>query len=382
MKQNKFTPLMFLSSLGAGGIAIIPFAFLQYTFPHGQGLVKISDLVATNLSAWQSLIFGSLEITMIFFTVVHLLLSIVLFSKLIGFVKGEGYREFIKDPLKNSAILAPFISIVMTMNVFIGPIRFFSPWMASNLQSLMLPALIFWSFLFVLLMRMEVKLLKTSFVEKFEIENISFSWLLHPFALGMLTVTGTGIAAMAVAPNIAHTAAFMSFVSGSMGLFLLLVKTITVFKKHFSSEGLAESHLMPSFLIVVPNITLYAISAFRIGHYLEKQHGFHLDSYFLLVMTVAFAFETWYLIFGLSLLSDYFKREYFKKKFYVSKWGLICPMVAYAVLGSFVYSVFIPSAILYYSVLLVLALVVIVYLDLAIRNLKCAGLIKSEIKCE
>lgn len=39
-----FSPLIFLASLGAGGIAVMPFAFLQYTFSHGPGLVKIADI--------------------------------------------------------------------------------------------------------------------------------------------------------------------------------------------------------------------------------------------------------------------------------------------------------------------------------------------------
>ena len=37
MRSEKFTPLLFLASLGAGGIAVIPFAIMQYTIDHGKG---------------------------------------------------------------------------------------------------------------------------------------------------------------------------------------------------------------------------------------------------------------------------------------------------------------------------------------------------------
>ena len=382
MKEKKFSPLAFLASLGAGGIAVIPFAFLQYTFPHGKGLIKMSDLGQENLCFLKNLLFYSLEGVMIVFTILHLVLSVIFFRKLITFVKDKGYQDFINDPLKNASIMAPFISIVMTMNVFIGPVRFFIPSMAANLQTFMLPALIFWMLIFALLLRMEIKLLKNSFEKGFDVSQITFSWLLHPFALGMLTVTGTGIAALSKSADIAHTAAFLTFISGSMGLFLFLVKIISLFQKHFTAEGLGKKQFLPGFLIVIPNITLYAISAFRIGHYLEKQHSFHLDSYFLLIITIAFAFETWYLLFGLALMKDYFSKHYFKKEFYITQWGLVCPVVAYAVLSSFVYKVFLPSTVFYIISLVFLAIAVFLYIDLLIRHMKCAGLIKGKVECE
>lgn len=380
--MKKFSPLEFLASLGAGGIAIIPFAYLQYTTPNIKGLVKIADISHATQPFWNNLFFHSLEAVMIVFTLLHLAISAVLFVKLYHFVWNADYKEYIMNPLSNAGILAPFISAVMTMNVFIGPIRYLFPVISDNLQSLMLPAFVVWMTIFVLLMRMEIKLLKTAFVQSFDIQKITFGWLLHPFALGMLTVTGTGFAAIAQSSSLAHTAAFFSFISGSMGLFLLALKLISVFQKHFASqEGLGAKHFLPSFLIVIPNITLYAISAFRIGHYLEKHHAMHLDSYFLLVITIAFAFETWYLIFGMTLLKDYFKKHYFKKEFYVTQWGLICPFVAYAVLGSFVISVFVASPIFHILVMIFMVLAITFYVDLLLRHLKCSKVLSGEIEC-
>ncbi|GEM_PF-4440729 len=39
MEQKKFNPLIFLASLGAGGIAVMPFVLMQYTIEHGEGLI-------------------------------------------------------------------------------------------------------------------------------------------------------------------------------------------------------------------------------------------------------------------------------------------------------------------------------------------------------
>jgi len=379
--MKKFSPLLFLASLGAGGISIIPFAFLNYTFDHPKGLVQISHIPHGEVSLLNELFFRSLEGVMIVFVVLHIVLSIIFAIKLVKFLKSKEYPGFISDPLRNSAIMAPFISIAMTMNAMIGPVRYFIPSMADNLQMMMLPALIFWLVIGFFLMRMEIKLLKTSFEQSFDVNKIHFGWLLHPFALAMYTVTGTGIAALAKSPSVAHTAAFTAFVFGSMGTFLLLVKMVAIFKSHFAQDGLPEKQFLPSFLIVIPNITLYAISMFRLGHYFEHQFDAHLHTFLIVTVTVAFAFETWYMLFGLSLLSDYFK-SHFSKEYYPSQWGLVCPVVAYAVLGTFVYKYFVQSPILYAVIIISMIISVVLFFSLLIKHIKCSGENSVKLSCE
>lgn len=244
MKKMNFNPLAFLASLGAGGIAIMPFAFLQYTYSHGSGLIARSQIASSDMvSFW----FLFLEAVMIIFAVLHLVLTIVFTKQLITWLKTKSFKEMLNSPLKNSALLAPFISLAMTMNVFIGPVRFFIPQMAENLQSFMAPALVFWLVIWGFLIWTEVKLLKISFAKGFDVTKISFGWLLHPFALGMVTVVGMGIAAMAQDHIVADTAVFFSLISGSMGIFLLTVKMIMIFKSHFSAEDLPDRQFLPSF---------------------------------------------------------------------------------------------------------------------------------------
>ncbi len=185
----------------------------------------------------------------------------------------------------------------------------------------------------------------------------------------MLTVTGTGLAALSTTSSIAHIAAFISVISGTMGG-LPVVKMITLFKSHFAAKEMPERQFLPSFLIVIPNITLYAINAFRLGHYLEHQHEAKMETYFMVVIVLAFAFETWYLAFGLALLKNYFKKH-FLKEFYVSQWGLVCPVVAYAVLGSFMYKVFISTTALYVLILFVTLVSIILFFTLSLKQIKC-----------
>lgn len=317
---------------------------------------------------------------MIVFALLHIALTMALVRPMFRFVRSAEYADFITDPLRNTAIVAPFISLAMTMNVFIGPVRYFFDSFSANLQSLMLPALVVWLILSALLFRMEIRLLVTSFVKGFDATKLNFGWLLRPFALGMLTVTGTGIAALAKDASVAHAAAFFSFVSGSMGIFLLLVGVVSLFRSQIAASGLPAKQFLPSFLIVIPSVTLYAISLFRIGHYLERQHGMHLDAYFFFVIVGAFAFEVWYLVFGLTLLRGYFRNHYFTGEFSVTQWGLVCPFVAFAVLGSFFFATFLSGPIISFLIVAVMTLSIVLYFDLLFRHARCVGLLRSNGK--
>jgi hypothetical protein len=180
---------------------------------------------------------------------------------------------------------------------------------------------------------------------------------------------------------IANTAAFMSMISGVMGIFLLSIKLIVLFKSHFAAKGLPEKQFLPSFLIVIPNITLFAISAFRFGHFLEHHHAFHMGAYFYMVIGLAFAFEIWYLIFGLFLLADYFKQHHFRE-FYVTQWGLICPLVAFVVLGSFAYDLIAQSPILYVVFVITMVVTISLFFELLYKQIKCSKKNSQELSCE
>lgn len=343
MKNHAFNPLIFLASLGAGGIAVSPFVYFQYTKPHGKGLITLNELLSGNYSSFESSLFFLLMAIMVIFTALHFFLTFKYLGQLFPWLKTRSYKELIGDPLKNSAILAPFISIAMSMNIVIAVIRFFVLAISANFQMLMLPALVFWLIIWGLLMRAEITLLKISFAKEFDINKISFGWLLHPFALSMVSVTGMGIAAMAKNHNIANAAVIPSVISLSMGFFLFIVKLISVFTSHFNQKGVPERQFLPSFLIVVPITTLFAISFFRLAHYMEHNFGYHFSSLYTWIILIGFAFETWYLMFGISMLKDYFRRDFFRKEYYVTLWAFICPFVAYSVLTSFLYHTFMPN---------------------------------------
>jgi len=357
----------------------MPFAFMNYAVPHPKGLIALEHilpLLQTNM-AWLYYFFFAV---MIGFWLLHFVLMIKLFISFFAWNKTKEADEYRHDPLRNAWMTTPILAFAMTMNVFIGAIRFFVPAISKNLQDFMLPALIIWILLWIVTMYVSLDITKKSFIKSFDFEKITFGRLLVPFTIGMVTVVGAGIAALAKSSMIANTAAFLTFISLWFWLFLFITKLVTLFQKHFSEKNwLPSKQALPSLLIVVPNVTLYAISLFRLGHYFANQTWTHADLFLFFVIVWAFAFETWYLLFGLSLLKNYFQEHFFKKEFYVTMRWLVCPIVAYAVLWSFAYQQFFNNPIIYRLVVVMMLVSIAIYLIIAKKNIGCST---GKLSCE
>src|SRR6056297_2314348 len=102
-KLANFSPLVFLASLGAGGVAVMPFVLMQYTVEHGKGLISRVQLWAESMSSFVSLYYLSLEAIMVIFTVLHIGLTVYFLSKFIPWLRSEEAGRLFADPLKNTA---------------------------------------------------------------------------------------------------------------------------------------------------------------------------------------------------------------------------------------------------------------------------------------
>lgn len=333
---EKFNPLLFLASLGAGGIAVSAFIFIQYGgLFSGQGLATLADVTQTPLTI-------SLEIIMVIFSIIHMVLSVLFFISYAQWKKTEAYQTLLNDPLSHSSLMAPIVSLAMSMNIVIAVIRYFSEMMSSHFQDLFLPAFIAYVLLWLWGVSTSIKLMKKSLTVEFDTTKIHFGWLLQPFALSMIMVTGSGFAALAkntdtisYNTDIAAMSAFLVTIIGTMTAFLFVTKMVTIFQNHFHRDDVLDNHFKPTYLIVIPILTLFGISAYRLGHYLN--HVFHAPILFTLAKLIVFAlfaFQVWYFAFGLSMMRGYWK-GYLLKNFHISQWGLVCPFVAFVALGLF-----------------------------------------------
>lgn len=375
MAKRSFSPLSLLAALGAGGIAVAPFAVMQYLFPHPKGLVTRAAMHApeAGLASWQSALVAPFEAAMLFFAGLHAILLVLLLARFLAASRRGEYEDTSADPLSGAQMLAPHLAIAMLFNVFIGVVRYFVPFLQTAFQDLMLPALIAWLVLLGFTLKGVYQQLGNAFERPFDLHQARFGWMLLPFALGMVSVVGSGIAAMAKAPGVAHVAAFFTLVGGMGALFLLVVKLLTLMQVHYQQPGLPDRHSLPSILAVVPILTVLAVIGFRLAHYAHAQLGMHLEWAGPVIVASVFAFQTFYLGFGFVLMRTYLMRDFWRGEYHPAQWGMVCPFVAWSVLGAFVGGSVLSGAPLVVAVLASLSVSIVVFLAVLVRMLSCAG---------
>lgn len=369
-QETPFNPILFLMSLGAGGLAIGTWFFLNVSLEHISGgkLISFSDVHSQITSLGELLFYSSIEVIAVLLVLLHLVTLIYLLIKFFKWKKTKNFIEFMNDPLKNSAIMAIFLTIDMTFNVAFALGNHFIFQNGPLFQLAMLPALLAWIVLFFFAMKTSMKILKTAFTQEFDMDKIHFGWMLHPFALAMISVTGMGIAVYAENFAVATTAFLLSLAPLVAAILLTLVKVVSMFQHHLKNN-LPDRNFLPSTLIVMPVIMLIFMSFFRIGHYLNNQELAEIgSSYFIMTTALPFMFLLWYGIFGLHLISDYFKTF---KEFNPTQWGFICPIAAVAVMGYFMNHTLLHSWMPLNYILLVIGLLgVTLYFNLLIKQIK------------
>jgi tellurite resistance protein TehA-like permease len=337
----KFTPLSFQGPLAAGGVALMPFVLLQFTVPHEKALITLSDIEFTGLGIFNTFYFISLFGIMLLFTIIHLILTV---NSLIGLVKWlskeREFINFINTPLSNIGIFSPIVSLTMSMNVILGPAYFFITKISANLQIIMWPALISFAILSLIFFILEIKIFKIWLNQAIDLDKLNFGWLLDAFALGMLSLVGTGIASLSNTIEIASTAAFIALFTLSFGFILFISKLLYLIYHQLRSITLPTKQAQPTFFVVIPISCLFGVSLYKFYVYLEKYFFFNIKFLSYFVITFSFVIAIGWGIFCLHLLSDYFKNEFVKNEFYPGQWTIVCALVGSEVLASYVYGNF------------------------------------------
>ncbi|XVE33823.1 hypothetical protein R9X47_13730 [Wukongibacter baidiensis] len=322
--MKKFTPLKFQGSLAAAGMALMPFNFLKTTVYKGEGAVAFSQLSSLSLSPFEHLKALFLTGLMFTFIVIHLLLTAIFLKELFVWIfKTNGFNELIKNPLANTAIFSPLISISMSMVVVLGPISFFVPQISANMQSLMLPALVFFIFLWGLLISLLVSVFKTIFTESFEYEKLNFGWLLDVLAIGAVALYGSGIATSSNNTMIASIAAFMTIIVLLIGILVFALKVALLFYQQIKSKVMPDTPLLPAYFLIIPPMCLLGFSFYKVLVYVNKVYAFDINAMSFMVIVFAYVATILWWTFLIVLLKDYFKNKFISSNFSPAQWGMV-----------------------------------------------------------
>lgn len=364
----KFNPLLFQASLAAGGVALMPFNYLQFAVPHSKGLIKWADISWNALTGVQSVLYIPLVAIMLIFIIIHFVLTIIFLKGLISWLKNrEEYNVFMSDPLKNVGIFAPISSLAMTANVFWGPVGFFVPQVSANLQALMLTSLIFFALLWVALISLELKVLKTWISGSVDIKKFNFTWLLDVFSFALVNLMGTGIAAISTNYKIASIAAFGSLFTLSIGFFLLVSKLIYLLYLQIKSDKLPDKPVLPAYFIIIPVTCLFGISFYRIAMYLQNYFSIDIKGISFFIINFSYVITIAWGVFSLYLLSDYFKKDFAKSDFSPPQWALVCALVGSQVLGVYVHGFYFKEPLLAFINYISIISAVLIYFFIFIK---------------
>jgi len=322
--KSKFNPLFFQASLAAGGVALMPFNFLQFGIPHEKGLIKFSDIIWNQLSMIQSLFYGLLVSVMLISVIVHFVLTSVFIVMMVGWIRERvPVKKLMSDPYRNVTIFPIIGSLAMSANVLWAPTGFFLPVVSGGLQSLMMPSLVFFFGLWIVAFTLQFKVLKSWFSKGIDFKKYNFVWLLDVFAFGLVSLTGSGIAITSGNENIAALASIATSVAIAFGFVLLIVKLIHLIASLFRVRKLPDAPLLPAFFLVIPITCLYGLSTYRLMGYYSKLYHFSLESMQPLILNLSYAITALWLVSTVYLIRVYLINHFLDSKYAATQWGMV-----------------------------------------------------------
>ena len=338
---NIWTPLYFLASLGAGGLAVTFFMFLMFWVPHpGQPVPVFEDITLAFLN-------GALPMKLAIIVAVAGIASFAFLNikmliwnlrRFVEFRKTENYMTLINSNGETQLLAMP-LALAMTVNAgfIIGLV--FVPGLWSVVEYLFPLALIAFALIAMLAFRQIGAFLSRVLSEGgvFDVTaHNSFAQLLPAFALSMTAVGMSAPAAMSAIPLTVGISLIASIMLGTVAGLYALIASITAFNSMLHHGTAKES--APTLMVVVPILTVLGIMTMRQEHGLHTTFGAHggaADN--LLLTTTILAVQIVFLALGLLVL----RRQKYADSYLrgdrnsAGAYALICPGVALSVMLHF-----------------------------------------------
>ena len=338
--MKKYTPLYFLGALGAGGLAISFFMYLQFLIKHETPMVTFNHIFTVfkdgSLLAKILIILAILGILV--FAFLHIKLLVWNIKRYLKFKKSKEYKEIVNTSREVSLMAVP-LTLAMSINVgfVLGAVLVPNLW---NYVEYLFP---FALIAFLIVGYYGLKIFFDYFARmlsegKFDFtENNSLSQMIAVFAFSMIGVGLAAPAAMSHNKIVATIALFFSLFFLSIAGLLMLIKLILGFKSML--EKGVNKDASASLWIVIPILTLFGISMFRqshgIAHHLVHQN--YTSSGFFILASIIISLQIFFGILGYMIMKkfNYFKDYVYGDKKSPGSLALICPGVAFFVFGFF-----------------------------------------------
>ena len=337
--REKFSPMCFLASLGAGGLSVSFFMYLMFLVPHPNTPMATYDFIMPALikGDWLSFVVAFSLVFIIAFAFLHFKLLIWNTKQYNLYKKTASYQELINSNSQITLMTIP-LTFAMTINVcfvlgavFVpglwGIVEFLFPFALIGFMVVGYFALkIFFEYFSRLLIKGDFDFSK----------NNNLSQMISIFALSMVAVGFAAPGAMSHNLVINSIGIFGALFFASLAMLLMLIKLTIGFKNMFE-KGLGLE-AAPSVWILIPILTLLGITFIRVSFGLEHNYATPLAKSSLFVFTSTIL--SLQIIFGVLGYMVMKRMGYFEKYIHSEdkssvSFALICPGVAFFVFGMF-----------------------------------------------
>jgi hypothetical protein len=337
--REKFSPMCFLSALGAGGLSVSFFMYLMFLVPHKGAPMATFDFIYPQLlkGDWLALISAFSLVMIIAFAFFHFKLLIWNTKQFFMYKKTSAYKDLKNSNAEITLMTIP-LTFTMTINVCFILGAVFVPGLWGVVEYLFPFALIgfiisgfyalkiFFNYFSRLLITGDFDFTK----------NNNLSQMISIFAFSMVAVGFAAPGAMSHHIEINAIGIFGALFFSALSLLLLVIKLTLGFKNMFEHGISIEAS--PSLWIIIPILTLLGITFVRITFGLDHNFDATIDKSSLFTLTsIIVSLQIIFGVLGYKVMKElgYFEKFIHGDERSSVSFALICPGVAFMVFGMF-----------------------------------------------
>ncbi|MCC6007355.1 MAG: hypothetical protein JJU40_06740 [Rhodobacteraceae bacterium] len=338
---ERYAPLYFLASLGAGGLAVTFFMFLMFWVPHPDAPVPVFEDIAAAFAAGNAGLQAAIVLAMAgiaFFAFLNLRLLVWNLRELAAFRGTAGWKALTSSNAETQLLAMP-LALAMSVNVGFVLGLTFVPGLWGVVEFLFPVAIVAFLAIGGLALRQLGTFLGRVLAEPGQfkqVANNSFAQLLPGFALTMVGVGLAAPAALSASPLVAGIGLLASGFFLTVSAIWIAVAVVLAIASMLENGVAAES--APTLMIVVPILTVAGILTLRSQHGLDVHFGAHpAPGETLAFLGKLLSAQVAFLAVGLLVMArqGYAGRWLFGGERSPGSYALVCPGVAMAVMIHF-----------------------------------------------
>ncbi|MAD42828.1 MAG: hypothetical protein CL623_10630 [Arcobacter sp.] len=337
--REKFSPMCFLSALGAGGLSVSFFMYLMFLVPHKGAPMATFDFIYPQLlkGDWLALVSAFSLVFIIAFAFLHFKLLIWNTKQFNLYKKSDTYKELKNSNAEITLMTIP-LTYTMTINVCFVLGAVFVPGLWGIVEYLFPFALIGFMVSGFFALKIFFNYFSRIIINgDFDFtKNNNLSQMISIFAFAMVAVGFAAPGAMSHNIEVNAIGIFGALFFASLSILLLIIKLTIGFKNMF--EHGISTEASPSLWIIIPILTLLGITAVRVSFGLDHNFGAVVDKSSLFTLTsVIVSLQIIFGVLGYKIMNElgYFEKFVDGKDRSSVSFALICPGVAFFVFGMF-----------------------------------------------